>query len=1038
MPGPYLATALRKKLAKTVEQARVVATRGVTEAILRLGVGEAKPPAHLDEEARRLRNALRAHGRALGDRRESSGAQVVEKLIEAAAYEHWHRMLFARFLAERKLLIHPEHGVHVTIEDCKELAAEERLPDAWSVAERYATRMLPAIFRPDDPVLALRLAPEHEQALQGLVTELDRTVFEANDSLGWTYQFWRAAEKDEINKRGVKISGDELPAVTQLFTEPYMVRFLLHNTLGAWWAGKVLGAQPEFAHTAPDEAALRHACALPGIQWEFLRFIQKDGVWHPAADTFPGWPDRTAGISVMDPCCGSGHFLTEAFAILAAMRMAEEGLSPREAAVAVLDGNLFGLEIDGRCVQIAAFAVALAAWRLAGKACPLPVPHIAWVGQPLSIGKNEFTALANGDARLAWGLERLWDLFAQAHTLGSLMDPWALAGTLDATGFDELSTRLDNVFVRLKGAEPDRAEGAIAASGMAEAAALLSRTYTLQATNVPFLGASEQTEALAEHSARHYEWAKTDLSTTMLARAFRLASAGGAVASVTKQEWLFLTSHRAFRQRILADVRIKAIANLGEEAWHAYGMRGPLATLSVFESFPPEAESWYISLDVTSVPGIDDKISSLVADEIELISQLKQTKNPGLLISSHNVSYDVVLSQCAIAAQGLVTRDTARYVRSFWEFGSVVDPWVWFLSSPDAPTGFTGRSLVLNWARGQGPLHHEGLAHNFPAARILNRRGIAISQVRTFRTTRYQGEIFNDGCVPIVAVQPEYEPAVNTYVESPEFAEAVRKVTKAVRVTNDYFLKVPFDLEHWQKVAAQHYPDGLPEPYSDDSTQWLFHGHPTKAEAGTPLHVALARLAGYCWPAEGDREMRLSDEARGLVAKAAELPEPDADGILCMSAVGGERPLADRLRAWLLEAIPDWSAETERRLVAEADARFDKRMLKDTSLEAWLRDRFFAQHCALFHQRPFLWQVWDGLKEGFSAILHYHRLSRAMLEKLTYTYLNDWIARMRADCQRRFESDPGLVEIGNLVLTHPGSRPLFPRAGTRAVSSPPL
>jgi hypothetical protein len=330
MPGPYLATALRKQLAKTVDQARVVATKGVTDAIRRLGVAGAKPPAHLDEGARRIRNALRAHGRALGDRRDPSGPQAVAKLIEAAAYEHWHRMLFARFLAERKLLIHPEHGVHVSIEDCKELAAEEGLRDAWSVAERYATRMLPAIFRPDDPLLALHIAPEHAQALQRLVTDLDNTVFEASDSLGWTYQFWRTAERDAVNKSGSKIGGDELPAVTQLFTEPYMVQFLLHNTLGAWWAGKVLAEKPDLARSAPNEASLRAACALPGIDWSYLRFVQDDGIWRPAAGTFPCWPKRAAEITVMDPCCGSGHFLTAAFAILAALRTAEEALSRRD------------------------------------------------------------------------------------------------------------------------------------------------------------------------------------------------------------------------------------------------------------------------------------------------------------------------------------------------------------------------------------------------------------------------------------------------------------------------------------------------------------------------------------------------------------------------------------------------------------------------------------------------------------------------------------------------------------------------------------
>jgi hypothetical protein len=98
------------------------------------------------------------------------------------------------------------------------------------------------------------------------VTGLDPAVFEANDSLGWTYQFWRADEKDAVNRTGNKIGADELPAVTQLFTEPYMVRFLLHNTLGAWWAGKVLAANPALATSTPDETTLRDACAYAAFR----------------------------------------------------------------------------------------------------------------------------------------------------------------------------------------------------------------------------------------------------------------------------------------------------------------------------------------------------------------------------------------------------------------------------------------------------------------------------------------------------------------------------------------------------------------------------------------------------------------------------------------------------------------------------------------------------------------------------------------------------------------------------------------------------
>ena len=133
----------------------------------------------------------------------------------------------------------------------------------------------------------------------------------------------------------------------------------------------------------------------------------------------------------------------QALGILAALRIAEEGLAPADAVGAVLRDNLFGLEIDGRCVQIAAFAVALAAWQCVGEVIDLPRPHIAWVGQAPAVGKNEWLRLAEVIAATSavppkhdllgtednlftspdrWALELLWGLFGQAPVLGSLLD----------------------------------------------------------------------------------------------------------------------------------------------------------------------------------------------------------------------------------------------------------------------------------------------------------------------------------------------------------------------------------------------------------------------------------------------------------------------------------------------------------------------------------------------------------------------------------------------------------------------------------------
>src|SRR5215831_9819945 len=274
---------LRRDLENAVKKARRVAEAAARDAINQLAVGHHEPWSALAPEQRKLRNRLRAHGRQLGDRLdERKGTQTLERLTAECAYEHWHRLLFARFLAEREILVEPESGMALSLDECRELAREQS-KDWLVLASDFAQRMLPQIFRAGDPVLEVPLPPEKRQALEGILEALPREVFTADDSLGWVYQFWQADQKDAVNASENKIGADELPAVTQLFTEDYMVLFILHNTLGAWWAGKVLAARPEIAVGAKTEDEMRAACAVGDVEWAYLRFVREgDGPWRPA------------------------------------------------------------------------------------------------------------------------------------------------------------------------------------------------------------------------------------------------------------------------------------------------------------------------------------------------------------------------------------------------------------------------------------------------------------------------------------------------------------------------------------------------------------------------------------------------------------------------------------------------------------------------------------------------------------------------------------------------------------------------------------
>ena len=169
--------------------------------------------------------------------------------------------------------------------------------------------------------------------------------------------------------------------------------------------------------------------------------------------------------------------------------------------------------------------------------------------------------------------------------------------------------------------------------------------------------------------------------------------------------------------------------------------------------------------------------------------------------------------------------------------------------------------------------------------------------------------------------------------------------------------------------------------------------------------MAVARLLGYRWPAESDVKMELSDEARAWIARCKDLDSlVDDDGILCLPAVRGEAAAVDRLRALLVKAFgADWTAASEAKLLKDAGC-------EGVPLAQWLRDKFFEQHVARFQKRPFIWHVWDGHKDGFSALLNYHTLTRAKLQTLIHTYLGDWIT------QQRRTVDAGGAQAGEATL----------------------
>lgn len=968
---------LRNLLARVTLDARETAERAAKAALENLAVHEKDYRPHMKIEQRQLRNRLRARGRALGDEFDAAkGTQGITRLVEDAAYEHWHRILFTKFLAENDLLhTGAEDGhVQVTLQDCDELAQERGARDGFELACRFASEILPGVFRPDDPIFDLALATNDQIAMRRLAETLPKEVFTSDDGLGWTYQFWQAKRKDEVNDSGRKIDASDLPAVTQLFTEDYMVDFLLHNTLGAWWAGK---REPI---TATTEAEARSKVALAPrnglrIDWTYLRLTQDaaTGAWTPAAGVYSDWPRYAREISCLDPCMGSGHFLVRVLEVLTRLRMEEEGVSPAQAVQLTLSENIFGLELDPRCAQLGAFSLALKGWQLGGYQ-PLSKLNIACSGLAPQATEKQWNALAGADERLRRGMSRLYDLFSEAPVLGSLINPRHTYGDLTAAGFHDLEPLLAKTLAR-EGEDGAAGELIVAAQGVARAAEIMSGEFVLVATNVPYLGRGRQNESLKEYLSATYPDGKADLATCFVARCLEFAKPHGTLAVVTPQNWLFLGGYQAFRRQLLNGSEWLVVARLGEGGFQSPQAAGAFVGLFVFTNAVPARTHRCAAWDASDDPEPTDKANRLGGGPLTWLEQRRQLDNPDATVVIGRALGGAPLRQYAGCWQGIVTGDDNRFILKFWELAEKGPDWEWLQGPPQTTEYYCGRESVIRWEQQGGDLHLHSRAHNFPSSHMLRRPGIAFQRMRNLNVTLFSGEIFGDHVAPVVPTDSTLVPALWCFCNSDDYRRKVREFDSTLKVSVGAFLKVAFDEKHWRKVADGRFSAGLPKASSSDPTQWLFAGG--LSECTQVLHVALARLLGYRWP----RQLGVSFPSSPALPPDGLDEFRDGDGIVCLASLNREKGAAHRLRAMLATALGQFD---EVALIAAAGGTAD-------NLDEWLRDECFAEHCELFQGRPFIWHIWDGRRDGFHALLNYHRLDHETLQKLTYSYLGDWI-----------------------------------------------
>jgi len=417
------------------------------------------------------------------------------------------------------------------------------------------SRVMPFLFERIDDETEL-LLPENLLRTDSIVAKLVEQVPEEDwqeiEVVGWLYQFYISEKKDQVIGKVVK--SEDIPAATQLFTPNWIVQYLVQNSVGRLW----LMANPNSTLASQWPYYIQPAEQTPEVQAQLDALIQtrirEDG------ETL-----NPETITVLDPACGSGHILVVAYDVLKAIYL-ERGYQPRSIPRLILEKNLYGLDIDDRAGQLAAFALLMKA-RADDRRLFMAPPKLNVLSMQESAGLD----LAEIARCLAdFGVQRtaikaLLDTFRQAKTFGSLIQ---LPAALRTAQLKDMAQQLETA---LGQGDLYAVQAASDLVRLVNQASILGMSFDAVAANPPYMGGRGMNKDVKEFAAEQFHDSRADLFSMFLERGFTFTKSCGLSCMITMQSWMFLSSFESMRAKALRDQTLVALLQL------PYDGKGPTA-----------------------------------------------------------------------------------------------------------------------------------------------------------------------------------------------------------------------------------------------------------------------------------------------------------------------------------------------------------------------------------------------------------------------------------------------------------------------------
>ncbi|MFQ7596320.1 MAG: BREX-1 system adenine-specific DNA-methyltransferase PglX [Clostridium sp.] len=543
---------------------------------------------------------------------------------------------------------------YILIKQCNELG--NIIPQMFEKIQDYTELLLP------DNLL------QEGSVIRKMVTDIDEEDWkEEVEIIGWMYQYYISEKKDEVFaalKKNVKITKENIPAATQLFTPKWIVKYMVENSLGRLW----LEGHPNEELQKEWKYYLEEADQEPEVEEELKKIREEHSHLTPE------------DIKVLDPCMGSGHILVYAFDVLYQIYK-EAGYGEREIPRKILQNNIYGLDIDDRAAQLASFALIMKARahnrrlfrEIEREDIELNLCSIQESNGISNEAIDYFCSLETGldNEELRSDLEYLVNVFTDAKEYGSILE-------VEKVKFEALKQRLKEIEDDNNLMFGDYIKILLEKVPMlVKQAEIMSRMYEVCITNPPYMGRKGMESKLKRHVEKVFVDSKSDLFSVFIDKYTRKGIIKYYSAFITMQSWMFLSSYKAMRYKLLTNNNINSMLQIGYNSFP--GMNSQIAHAATFIIYNENIKNYngvYFNLNNESITADKEKvfINKLIKKDFYTRRQSDYLEIPGQNIAywiSENMKnvFELAspLGQLAEPKQGMATADNNRFLRVWFE-----------------------------------------------------------------------------------------------------------------------------------------------------------------------------------------------------------------------------------------------------------------------------------------------------------------------------------------------------------------------------------